>query len=230
MTQVENLIAAKTSKNGAERKLLSEVAYDRLKNAIQTGELKPGEPLYELHLSERLQISRTPVREALQQLVLEGLVKNLPNHAMTVASPTLEELLNVLHIRSLIDPEIVRLVAGAATQEDIDLLHRVVAEMRAAADSEDRLAWTKADAVFHETISKVCPNVLLGQMGLQMRNRTQLVATDAQTTAARLMECTEEHAVVVTAIASKDAAAAQKAMQDHIQCLRESFFKRLTHM
>ncbi len=102
--------------------------------------------------------------------------------------------------------------------------------MREAAHKEDRIAWSKADSIFHETFSQSCPNVLLGQMGLQMRNRTQLVATDAQTTTDRLISCTEEHADIVTAVENRDPAAAQEAMQKHIQCLRESFFKRLTHM
>ena len=228
--ELKKLTSKKESGNGVEKPLLRDVAYARLKNAIQLGELLPGEPLYELHLSELLQISRTPVREALQQLVLEGLVKNMPNRAMMVATPSLEELLNVLHIRSLIDPEIVRLVAGSATKEIIDLLRQAVIDMQDAAEKEDRVSWSKADNIFHETLSTACPNLLLGQLGLQMRNRTQLVSTDAQTTSERLCDCTTEHTKVVDAIENRDADAAHKAMQNHIQHLRESFFKRLSHM
>ncbi|MFK7847168.1 MAG: GntR family transcriptional regulator [Rhodothermales bacterium] len=223
-------MAKKESVIGAEKPLLREVAYDRLKKSIQVGELLPGEPLYELHLSELLQISRTPVREALQQLVLEGLVKNMPNRAMMVATPSLEELLNVLHIRSLIDPEVVRLVAESVNKEVVDLLNQAVEDMQRAAKKDDRVAWAKADNIFHETLSTACPNQLLGRMGLQMRNRTQLVSTDAQTTSKRLCDCTNEHLEIVKAIELRDTIAAQKAMQDHIHHLRESFFKRLTHM
>ena len=217
-------------KNGFDKPLLREIAYERLKNAIQTGELKPGEPLYELHLSEMLQISRTPVREALQQLVLEGLVKNMPNRAMTVASLSMQEVLNVLHIRSLVDPEIARLVAEAASKEVFEILQQSVETMNAAALNDDRAEWSKADTVFHETLCKACPNALLGELGLQMRNRMHLVATDVQTTTVRLQACTKEHSEVVEALASRDAAAASEAMRQHIHHLRESFFKRLTHM
>lgn len=230
MTELKKLASQQANLKNTDKPLLREVAYQKLKNAIQDGELQSGEPLYEIHLSEMLQISRTPVREALQQLVLEGLVKNMPNRAMTVAAPSMEELLNVLHIRSLIDPEIVRLVAGAVTSQVIDELQKIIGQMQQAAADQDRMAWAQADTRFHETLSEACPNTILGQFGLQMRNRIQLVATDTQTTSKRLVECTQEHAAVVDAIASRDADGAQAAMQQHIQCLRESFFQRLMHM
>ncbi len=230
MTELKKLASKQVNIKSADKPLLREVAYRKLKNAIQDGELQSGEPLYEIHLSEMLKISRTPVREALQQLVLEGLVKNMPNRAMTVAAPSMEELLNVLHIRSLIDPEIARLVAGAVTNEVVEELQEIVGQMQQAAAEEDRAAWAQADTRFHETLSAACPNAILGQFGLQMRNRIQLVATDAQTSSRRLVECTQEHAAVVKAIATRDPNTAQSAMQQHIQCLRESFFQRLMHM
>ena len=217
-------------KNGFEKPLLRQVAYQRLKEAIQVGDLKPGEPLFELRLSEQLQISRTPVREALQQLVIEGLVKNMPNRAMTVASLSMQEVLNVLHIRLLIDPEIARLVADSATKETIDTLRQAVDGLHVAAQNEDRTAWSKADNIYHETLCTACPNALLGDLGLQMRNRMHLVATDAQTTASRLQVCTDEHRDIFNAIAQRDPSAAKEAMQGHIHHLRESFFRRLTHM
>lgn len=216
-------------KNGFDRQLLREVAYDRLKNAIRTGELQPGEPLYELHLSELLQISRTPVREALQQLVFEGLVKNMPNRAMTVASLSMQEVLNVLHVRSLIEPEIVRLVAESAAKEAVDRLTEAIEAMEKAAEIDDRVAWSRSDTLFHETLSDACPNALLGQLGLQMRDRMHLVAIDVQTPSKRLKVCTEEHHDILDAIAQQDGERAKEAMQRHIQNLRESFFRRLTH-
>lgn len=230
MAELKKLASKQANVKNTDKPLLREVAYRKLKNAIQDGDLQSGEPLYEIHLSEMLQISRTPVREALQQLVLEGLVKNMPNRAMTVAAPSMEELLNVLHIRSLIDPEIVRLVAGAVTNQVIEALQKIIGRMQQAAADKDRIAWGQADTLFHETLSEACPNAILGQFGLQMRNRIQLVATDTQTTSKRLIECTQEHALVVDAIAKRDAEGAKAAMQQHIQCLRESFFQRLMHM
>ena len=194
--------------NGSAPPLLREVAYERLKDAIQHGELQPGEPLSETRLSKALQISRTPVREALQQLAQEGLVQIMPNRAVTVASLSMQEVLNVLHVRSIVEPEIVRLVAESVTEQTMETLWKAVTDMRDAAQREDRPAWSKADTVYHETLGKVCPNALLGQLGLQMRNRIQFLATDSQTTSARLLACTEEHRVIVAAIVERDGQAA----------------------
>jgi len=231
MAEPKQLIKGKKKRQDAgQPRLLREIAYERLKGAIQDGELQPGEALSESRLSEALQISRTPVREALQQLAQEGLVQILPNRAVTVAAPSMQEVLNVLHVRSLLEPEIVRLVAESATPEIIEVLWKTIQDMDEAVQRGDRPAWSRADNVYHETLSKVCPNALLGQLGLQMRNRMQFLATDSQTTAARLSACTEEHRAVVAAIAEHDARAAQQAMQEHFHQLRASFFKRLVHM
>lgn len=209
--------------------MLRDVAYERLKEAIRDGELQPGEALSETRLSEALQISRTPIREALHQLAQEGLVQNLPNRAMTVAAPSMQEVLNVLHVRSLVDPEISRLVADSASPEIIEVLQEAVDQMDAAAENGDRTAWSRADTIYHEMLTNACPNALLGQLALQMRNRIHYLATDSQTTSGRLMECTEEHQVVIDAISERNPTAARDAMEKHIEKLRSSFFKRLAH-
>ena len=217
-------------KNDGEPRLLREVAYERLKEAIRDGELQPGEALPESRISSALQISRTPVREALQKLAQEGLVQIMPNRAVTVAAPSLPDALNVLHVRSLVEPEIVRLVAETITPEKLEVLWQAVADIEAAAEAGDRVAWSKADTVYHETLSNACPNALLGKLGLQMRNRIHFLATDAQTTSARLEACTREHREIIEAIAEGDGQKAQEAMQAHIHELRSSFFRRLAHM
>ena len=213
-----------------EPRLLREVAYERLKEAIRDGELQPGEALSESRLSSALQISRTPVREALQKLAQEGLVQIMPNRAVTVAAPSLPEALNVLHVRSLVEPEIARLVAESITEEALAVLRQVIEEMEQAAQAGDRSGWSKADTVYHEVLSAACPNALLGKLGLQMRNRIHFLATDAQTTSQRLVTCTEEHREIVEAIAAGEGRRAQEAMQQHIHQLRASFFQRLAHM
>src|SRR5690606_6957891 len=73
--------------------LLREIAYTRIKEAIRAGELAPGQPLSEARLSEAFQISRTPVREALQKLAQEGLVQIHANRTVTVAALSLQEVL-----------------------------------------------------------------------------------------------------------------------------------------
>ena len=82
--------------------LRREIAYERLKDALQHADLEPGEVLSEPRLSLALGISRTPVREAIQQLSQEGLVQVIPGRAVTVASPSVRSVLDVVHMRLLL--------------------------------------------------------------------------------------------------------------------------------
>lgn len=233
MPEIKRLVRNRGKRGGGDgtrgTRLLRETAYERLKDAIRDGELQPGEPLSEARISEAFQISRTPVREALQQLAQEGLVQFQANRTVTVAALSLPEVLNVLHLRSILEPEIARLAAESIPKPAVEILQNSVAAMGQAAKAGDRAAWSKADTELHETLSEACPNDLLGRLGLQMRNRMQLLATDSQTTQARLIACTTEHQAIVSAIARGDGDKAQAATREHLRVLRESFFKRLGH-
>ncbi len=206
---------------------LRDTAYERLKDAVRHEELQPGQALSETYLSQTLGISRTPVREAIHQLVQEGLLQVIPGRAVTVAAPSAQGVLNVIHIRSLLEPEVARLVAESPAPETVAALRDTLARMQAAAEQVDRNAWSRADTQWHEILAKACPNQLLGELTLQMRNRTHGLSAGAQTSAARIRDCTTEHQRVVEGIASQKPQEAEQAMRLHIQELRESMFRRL---
>lgn len=211
------------------RRLLSEVAYERLRDAITRGDLPPGTPLAENTLSAELNISRTPVREALQQLAQEGLVQVIPGRAVTVAAPSMEEVLNVVHLRSLLEPEVARLAAMSASMDDIAAMQRAAAEMGKAAAAGDRTRWSQADTRYHEALCGACKNTLLGRLAMQTRNRIHYMINDPQTAPARVRSCTDEHQLIADAIARRDPSAAESAAKEHIEKLRNSLFERFTH-
>jgi DNA-binding GntR family transcriptional regulator len=207
-----------------------EAAYERIKDALQHAGLEPGEPLSEIQLSKLLGISRTPVREALQQLAQEGFVQVIPGRAVTVASRSLKDVMDVVHLRSLVEPELVRLAAEAARPDHIQALQDAIRNMEAAVGEDDYEAWSKADMVFHDTIGQACPNPLLGETVVLLRNRVHHLANaDSRYNPTRLAACTAEHRRVVEAIASHDAKEAEQAMRDHINKLRESMYNRLNY-
>lgn len=207
-----------------------EVAYERIKDALQHANLVAGEPLSETRLSRILGISRTPVREALQQLAIEGLVQVIPGQAVTVASRSLPDVLNVVHMRHLLEPELARLVAENCTDEIAAGLNAAVQRMFAALEAADYAAWSRANSDYHTLMSGACPNDLLGETVLQMCNRVHHLAnTDSQTNPQRLVACTQEHQTVVDAIAARDADAAAEAMRVHLDALRDSLFRRLSY-
>lgn len=207
-----------------------EVAYERIKEAIRHAQLEPGEPLTETRLSKLLGISRTPVREALQKLVQEGLAESAPGQAVTVATSTIQDVLDVVHIRSLLEPELVRLAAKAITDEGAKTLQTAVKDLEDAAEKHDLGAWTKADVVYHDVIKRACPNQLLGETVVGLRNRVHRLANlDTKTDPARLVACTQEHAQVADAILKRDPEAAKAAMEAHMAALNSSLFKRISY-
>ncbi len=230
MDELERYLTTHAVPDGdGSSRLLREVAYERLKDAIRHADVQPGYPLSESHLSRLLGISRTPVREALHQLAQEGLVNIIPGRAVTVAAHSVQDVLNVVHMRSLLEPELVRLVAEAISEEGIKTLWRAIEAMEKALEDDDKEGWSIADTLYHETIGNACPNDLLGEMTLQMRNRVHYLANiDSQTNPARLAACTREHREIVEAIAARDAQNAEAAMRRHIDKLRQSLFNRLS--
>lgn len=227
MEKIERYLAEKTPPEEADSRLLREVAYERLQDAIRHAELQPGDPLSENRLSKALGLSRTPVREALQQLAQEGIVQIIPGRAITVAAPSIQEVLEVVHIRELLEPELYRLAAESLSPEARAILKECIETMEQAAAASDRPTWSRADSTLHETVSNFCPNRLLGQLVLQARNRVHYTAIDEQTSDNRITACTVEHRQIIDAILNRQPDEAERLTREHIKELRQSMFKRL---
>jgi DNA-binding GntR family transcriptional regulator len=111
-------------------KPLRDVVFDYMKDAIITGKLKPGERLMEVQLAEKLGVSRTPVREAIRKLELEGLVVMVPRKGAYVADLDAKDLLNVLEVRSSLEGLAASLAAERITEEEIDKLKKIIEEFQ----------------------------------------------------------------------------------------------------
>lgn len=227
MDKLEQYLAEMGHIIESDSRLLRQIAYERLHEAIKHAQLEPGEPLSETRISRALGISRTPVREALQQLVQEGLLQVIPGRAITVAAPSIQEVLDALHVRELLEPELVRLAAEAMYEEELKTLQELTEEMERAARAGDRPAWSKADIKWHETLCNGCPNRLLGQMVLQARNRIYNKIADEHVTNQYLIEGTLEHKQIVDALAAHDGKRVEQLMLEHIRNVRENMFNRL---
>jgi DNA-binding GntR family transcriptional regulator len=217
------LVATQTTEK--EDRLLREVAYSRLKEAIQSVEVEAGDPLSENRLSNALNISRTPVREALKQLVSEGLLQMIPNRAVVIASRSIQQVSDAIHVRWLLEPEVIRLAAESLDLADCEELESYMQEMERTAEAGDRAAWSRVDRQWHEILCNNCPNKLLGQMVLQALNHMYNEGVSAKVTDQYLIEGTAEHRAVVELILANDGERAAEAMRDHIDRLRKSLFK-----
>ena len=112
---------------------LRDVVFNTLRKAILTGQLKPGERLMEVHLANSLGVSRTPIREAIRKLELEGLVIMIPRRGAEVARITEKSLKDVLEVRRALDVLSVELACDRITEEDIERLLNACEDFEQAA-------------------------------------------------------------------------------------------------
>lgn len=206
--------------------LLRELAYKRLYDAFRNVELEPGESLSTVWLSKLLGISRTPVREALQQLATDGLIQIIQGRPVAIAARSPQEVYEALHVRELLEPASVRLCATGISDSARDRLQQLMGMMEQAACSGDRGTWSRADQEWHEVLCEACPNKLLGQMVLLARNRMYHRGSDEHVPAQYLSDGTAEHRRILEAVIAHDGEQAGQLMHEHLEQLKENLFRR----
>lgn len=145
----------------------TEDVYERVRNAILAGELKPGSIMSQVALAEELGISRTPLREALRLLQGEGLIEGEPNRRVKVAAMTAHDLESLCIMRVTLEAEMLRLSVPVMSSEDIARLEGYMAAMAHFADEQDYLRWTAPHRAFHRTLTELAGarvNTFLAQL------------------------------------------------------------------
>jgi DNA-binding GntR family transcriptional regulator len=140
-----------------------------VRQRIIEGDLAPDSRINEVHLAAELQVSRTPLREALTGLVAEGALTSIPRRGFFVRPLSAEEFRHIYPIRALLDPEALRL-AGLPSPQRIARLERLNQRMEAAADVEERI---RLDDAWHLELLADCPNPVLLELIQQFMLRTR---------------------------------------------------------
>ena len=142
---------------------LRDVVFNTLRKAILKGELKPGERLMEIALAERLGVSRTPVREAMRKLELEGLVVMIPRRGAQVANITEKDLNDVLEVRMALENLSIENACARMTEEQLDELWKAARNFEDTMAEGNLVRLAEADVAFHEVIYKSSDNRRLNQ-------------------------------------------------------------------
>lgn len=143
---------------------LRDVVFRTLRQAILRGELKPGERLMEIKLANKLGVSRTPIREAIRKLELEGLVIMIPRKGAEVADITEKSLTDVLEVRRALEELSARLACDRITEEEIQELINAADTFRKTLKSKDITVIAEADVHFHDVIYTATKNQKLIQL------------------------------------------------------------------
>jgi DNA-binding GntR family transcriptional regulator len=204
-----------------------DIAYEWLLGEITEFRFRSGAPLSENRIASQLEISRTPVREALQRLEKEGLVKRTDNARFSVSQLTIAEVNDACDLLEVLDTYICRKAAGLMTTADKELLQESVAKMQRAAEKDDRISWSEADLAFHRTVNSISGNVLVADTVKETRRRIQRFWMRASALQSRLQACSEEHLVLANAIIAKDYEAIEPAVTGHIGHMRSRMLDML---
>lgn len=195
---------------------LRDVVFNTLRNAILTGELQPGERLMEIKLANKLGVSRTPIREAIRKLELEGLVVNTPRKGAEVANISAEDLHDVLEVRRSLEALAIDLACDKITDEMLDELATNIESFKNAMSTKAATEIASTDVGFHDIIYKSTGNKRLIQILNNLREqmyRYRLEYIKDQESWKRLMT---EHITIYDAIKRRDKEAATEAILGHI--------------
>jgi DNA-binding GntR family transcriptional regulator len=195
---------------------VADLAYERIRGLVLSGELAPGTRLGQVELAERLGISRTPVREALRRLGGEGLVEGYSHRGFRVTDLGLDAVLRRLEVRAILEPGIAALAAERRTGRDLDLMRVAIADEEEARDGIEghdasrRFHIALARASGNEELVRVIESLWLVEVGRRLLFRRS-AEPDWQRTDA------SEHREVLAAVHERRAADAERLMARHVR-------------
>ena len=197
--------------------LLSQKVYRILKTEIVKGYLKPGTKLLEGKIAKQMEVSRTPIREAIRELAAEGFVKMSPNQGVIVSIASIEDIQEVLQIRSVLEGLAARLATKVINGKEIKELEKYIKQMEYYTNKDDALAFSEMDAEFHELILNVCGNNRLIQIRKNLSDQAHRYRIRSLSIPGRLKYSLKEHQEIVKALKRKEAEQADRLSQKHIE-------------
>lgn len=185
-------------------------------NDILSGEIPPGAKLDEQTLASRFNVSRTPVREALRQLLATGLVESVPRRGAVVASFGPERLSQLYEAIGEIETLCARLAAQRMTAIERKELELALVPLQQAASSGDRAIYLQRSDALHDVIHRGCHNPFLAELVTAYRLRSLPFRNLLPYSRERVKRSLEERQKIVTAILAHDANGAATAMREHV--------------
>ena len=196
---------------------LRDVVFNTLRDAILKGELEPGERLMEIQLAERLGVSRTPIREAIRKLELEGLVIMIPRKGAEVADITEKSLRDVLEVRKALEELAVQLACEKITQEELEELEKAGENFKKVLNrSKDITEVAEADVRFHDVIYMATDNQKLIHLLNKLREQMYRYRVEYLKNPDVHEQLTQEHEEIVYHIKRREKVEATAVTCQHI--------------
>jgi DNA-binding GntR family transcriptional regulator len=196
---------------------LREQVVNSLRWSIFTGVLPPGDRFSVPALAEEFRVSPTPVREAVLDLVQQGLVVALPNRGFQVVAPSLEYLRQAMQVRRLLEIPTMLDIARTASVDQIRPMRRLADSILNSALEGDLKHFVETDYEYHWQLTGLCGNPILTKLIEEMRSRARVVAVPAIARQGALAATAWEHLDLLTAIENRDLAAVERVTIAHME-------------
>ena len=221
-------MAGKLSKvNLNDYKPLRDVIFDTLREAIIVGELKPGQRRMEVQLAEKMGVSRTPVREEIRKLELEGLVEMLPRKGAHVAELSVKDIMDVLEVRATLAGLATSLSATRITDDEKKELRHLLDQFINYVEKENLQGSIKKDVEFHDVIYRSSRNDKLIQISNILREQIQRLRIVYIKDYSSSRELIREHTEIYEAIIAGNPETAMEAARRHIKNQEETIIRSL---
>lgn len=205
---------------------LSSRVYHQIRAEIIRGALVPGESVTEMGLANDCGVSRTPVREALRQLELEGLVELIPNKGAVILGISPEDICDIYQIRAMLEGSVAERAAQRATEEDVKRLHEILDLTDFYIGRQNMQQLQAMDGQFHQLIYEMSGSRMFRRVLKDMHYYIGLTRDASLKSEGRAMQSLREHRAVLDAIAQHDGEKAKKLMNHHVNKALENVLKR----
>jgi DNA-binding GntR family transcriptional regulator len=209
------------------RAALHEHAAHRLRQMLVENRIPPGAKLNERELSEVLQVSRTPLREAIKMLAAEGLVELVPNRGAIAVSLTEADILNTFEVMAGLEAMSGELAAQRITDAEITEIRATHFEMMAAYTRGDLSAYYTLNAQIHRAINAAAKNPVLTATYNQVNARLQALRFRSNQDGAKWKRAVKEHEKMIEALAARDPAAMRAVLAAHLNNKRDVVLEQL---
>ena len=195
---------------------LRDVVFNTLRQAILKGELAPGERLMEIQLAEKLGVSRTPIREAIRKLELEGLVLMIPRRGAEVARISEKSMRDVLEVRRSLEELAIELACQRMTDEEFKELQRAQEAFKSAVEHGSAMEIAETDEAYHDIIYNSTGNMRLVQILNNLREQMYRYRLEYIKDEDKRQILLVEHNKIYKALCSRHVEEAKQAMREHI--------------
>lgn len=192
-------------------------AYEEIKRLILDGGLSGDIPISENVLAQRLGVSRTPIRDALRRLELDGFVRIIPNQGVVIREVSINEVKEIYDLRIALEEFVVKELAGLLSGEDFSDLKDILKKQEDACERRDAVIFHEEDRKFHDYFTKAYGNAMITDFIIKLRDRIEGINVNMLRQPGNMRLFYDEHQKIFEALRRGDGEGAAKAMDEHLK-------------